>query len=289
MVNNVYVLQRSKVGANNPTGLKFPTTQAEINSLSSFAMVHGQSPIIDSQALAVEIKASWIESAGLENPNDFIKMEAIVPTYDKSNPIDWKPNGTKKVELAMVGMHVVGSTLGHPEMLWATFEHVSNCPNAAYSYQSNDRTNVRVPLSTAGNWLFCADRAMQIFNLPKVRFMENHIKATPGYSSISASNIVRMFPWGFNEDASSDNADLVSLNNKIQSLLIAGDVRKNYIQIGTTWIQNGEAPSATNRRGSPALSNATMETFLQAGTCFYCHASNTVDISHVFRVSKPLY
>jgi membrane associated rhomboid family serine protease len=50
-------------------------------------------------------------------------------------------------------MHVVGSVKGHPEMIWSTFEHVSNTPNtngntqiatmagvAADDYLFNDNT-----------------------------------------------------------------------------------------------------------------------------------------------------
>ena len=44
-------------------------------------------PVIDSEALAIEIKTSWVEAAGLGvDASKFIQMPAIVPTYDKSNP-----------------------------------------------------------------------------------------------------------------------------------------------------------------------------------------------------------
>ena len=143
IVNNVFALYRTMQGATVPSGTKFPLTQANLNAITAFAAAHGQPPVIDSEALAVEIKTSWVEAAGLADANKFIQMKAIVPTYDKSNPNDWVPNGTKTVTLAMVGMHVVGSTgstnpanpnHGHPELLWATFEHVSNDPAAQYTY-----------------------------------------------------------------------------------------------------------------------------------------------------------
>ncbi|MDT7543037.1 MAG: hypothetical protein QOE33_2941 [Acidobacteriota bacterium] len=66
--------------------------------------------------------------------SSYVTMTATIPTYNKANPNLWTPTGQKTVQLALVGMHVVGSTVGHPEMIWATFEHFGNTPNAAYSY-----------------------------------------------------------------------------------------------------------------------------------------------------------
>jgi hypothetical protein len=53
------------------------------------------------------------------------------------------PNGQKTVNLAMVGMHVVGSTKGHPEMIWATFEHIGNAPNDDYSIETQSAAQLR--------------------------------------------------------------------------------------------------------------------------------------------------
>jgi hypothetical protein len=88
-------------------------------------------------------------------------MTATVPTYDTSNPNQWTPNGSKTVPLALVGMHVVGSTgthgspngPGHPELIWATFEHLGNTPLATYTYNSTAGLKT-VNRSTAGTWLF---------------------------------------------------------------------------------------------------------------------------------------
>jgi len=52
-------------------------------------------------------------------------------------------------------MHVVGTVKGHPEMVWATFEHVNNAPNEAYPYTNNKNKNVMCRRARPGNWLFC--------------------------------------------------------------------------------------------------------------------------------------
>jgi len=42
-------------------------------------------------------------------------------------------------------------------------------------------------------------------------------------------------PWGLFETSSGGNAEVIATNNIFRSLLNAADVRKNYIQTGTTW------------------------------------------------------
>jgi len=82
--------------------------------------------------------------ASLPDPDNYITMTATIPTYDKSDPNKWTPNGQQSAKLAMVGMHVVGSANGHPELIWATFEHVGNAPNAAYSYINSSGSSTSV-------------------------------------------------------------------------------------------------------------------------------------------------
>jgi len=135
MVNDVYAyfLTGVKDGAiTTSTPNQFPTTNADLNSIVAFAMAHGKPnpPFPDPNALAIEVKSSWVVAAGLPNLSTYVTMTATIPTYNQSNPNLWTPTGQQTVQLALVGMHVVGSTAGHPEMVWATFEHVSNTPNA---------------------------------------------------------------------------------------------------------------------------------------------------------------
>jgi hypothetical protein len=43
--------------------------------------------------LAIEVKSAWVEAGNLRNPNNYITMTAVIPTYDQSNPNKWAPNG----------------------------------------------------------------------------------------------------------------------------------------------------------------------------------------------------
>lgn len=288
-VNNVFALFRTMQGAAVPAGLRFPTTPPELNAILNFAAANGQPPVIDPEALAVEIKTAWIEAATLANPNDFIQVQAIVPTYDTSNPNDWVPNGTKTVTLAMVATHIVGSANGHPEMLWGTFEHVSNDPLAQYDYARAPGGIGTVLQNTVGNWLFCANGAAGPFNQAHMRMAAaGHIQPVAPFP-ISPTDVVRSKPWGLDGANAFGNAEVISLNNIVRNLLDPADVRRNYFHGGTTWTIGGAPPNGANEVGTNKLSNTTMETFTQGGNCFGCHTSNTTTVSHVFGATDPLF
>ena len=56
-------------------------------------------------------------------------------------------------------------------------------------------------------------------------------------STIGPSNLLRLNPWGTNaSDANAvrNNTDIISINNSVLGMLAAGDVRKNYVMVGST-------------------------------------------------------
>ncbi|MDX6405300.1 MAG: hypothetical protein QOH70_2755 [Blastocatellia bacterium] len=304
IVNNVFALYRTMQGVTVPAGTRFPLTQTDLNAVTAFAAAHGQPPVIDPEALAIEIKSSWVEAAGLIDADKFIQMQAIVPTYDKSNPNDWVPNGTKTVTLAMTGMHIVGSTgstnpanstnHGHPEMLWATFEHLSNDPPAEYTYAKTPSGTTTVPQNTIGNWVFCGNGAAVPFNEmrmimggPNGDHIVANTAANPSFT-ISPSNILRTMPFGLDGSSATGNAEVISINGTVRSLLDPADIRRNYFHEGTTWTIFGASPPSS-QVGTNKLENTTMETFFQGNNCFSCHHTNTTTVSHVFNDTKPLF
>jgi hypothetical protein len=290
-VNNVFALYRTMQGANVPAGKKFPVSQSDLDAVLAFAAAHGQPTVIDPEALAIEVKSSWVEAAGLVDADKFIQMKAIVPSYDKSNPADWVPNGTRTVTLAMVGMHVVGSTKGHPELLWSTFEHVSNAPPAAFTYSKQPSGTATVPQNTAGNWVFTADGAAAPFNSQHMRMGGaggSHIVPVAPFT-ISPSNVLRTMPWGLPGSSANPNAEVISINNVVRATLDPADLRRNYFHEGTTWTIFGASPTSGNQVGTNKLENTTLETFNQGGNCFNCHSTNTTAVSHVFNETKPLF
>ncbi len=289
---------------------QFPTTQSDLNAITAFAHAHSRT-LNDSVALAIELKTAWVEASAVSNPNDYITMDGSVPTYDKTDPKHWVQNGQHTVKLALVGVHVVGSAAGHPEMIWATFEHVDNAPDATYSYINNSNATTTVNQSTAGTWVFCANNAAAPFDDEHQTnaFGTTNIDAL-GSFTISPSNILRWKPWGGGADQSpnpldastaASNTEIISMNNSIRGMLASGDIRGNYIFRGATWTIGGASPTGHfptgNEVGTSRLANTTMETFQQGtstsagnGTnCFTCHGSNTVNVSHLFGETKPLF
>jgi hypothetical protein len=289
-VNNVFALYRTMQGASVPAGTKFPVTQANLDDIVNFAAANGQPPVIDPEALAIEVKSAWIEASSLADPSKFIQMKAVVPTYDTSDPNDWVQNGTKTTTLAMVGMHVVGSTKGHPEMLWGTFEHVSNGPLQSYSYSKTPSGTGSIsdgPYNA--DWLFSANGSTGPFNQPHmIVSAPGHVTSLPSFT-VSPSDTRREMPWGLPGASASGNAQVISINNVVRSLLDPADLRRNYVHVGTTWTIFGAPPNAGNQVGTNKLSNTTMETYTQGGNCFNCHGTNTTAVSHIFDSTDPLF
>lgn len=301
-VNDVFAYHRTMQGSAvipNPTALQFPMTMADANAVKAFAATKNHT-ILEPQALAIETKSSWIEASAVPNPDDYVQVTATVPTFDKSNPDMWVPNGQANIKLVMVGLHVVGSTNGHGEMLWGTFEHFGNAPNAEYQYTSTTGPKT-VAQNTVGTWIFTPSGAGTPFNVTHAKWDEasGSINGVPGGSPVAPTPVLRTSPWGMPGTSVSTNTQLISLNASVINQLLGGDVRKNYFQLGTTWTKGGVPPEQANSQtGTTQLANATIETFVQAdpfedppvpsATCFSCHGSNTVRVSHIYPVLKPI-
>jgi hypothetical protein len=292
MVNDVYAyfLTGVKDGAiTASTPGQFPTTLADLNSTIAFATSHGKGspPFPDPDALAIEVKSSWVLAAGLPNLSSYITMTATVPTYNQTNPNLWTPTGQQTVQLALVGIHVVGSTAGHPEMVWATFEHVGNTPPATYSYNSTSGPKT-VTQNASGAWLFSATGSTGPFNVAHMFFTgppSNNIQSS-GSFTISPSDTLRSEPWGIDGSDAFSNTEIISTNAHVRGMMASGDIRGNYVMTGATWTPFGSPPSgSTPGVGTNRLSNTTMETYQQGvSNCFTCHQNglNPNGLSHIF-------
>jgi hypothetical protein len=303
MVNDVYAyfLTGVKDGAiTTTTPNQFPTTMTDLNNTINFAMAHGRPnpPFPDPNALAIEVKSAWVLAAGLPNASNYITMTATIPTYNQTDAHTWTPTGQQTVQLALVGMHVVGSTAGHPEMVWATFEHVGNTPPATYSYTSTTGPKT-VTQDTSGTWLFSATNSTGPFNQAHMSFTgptpppgipPNAIKAD-GSFTISPSDTRREDPWGMDGGSSSSNTEVISTNAHVRGMMATGDIRGNYIMTGATWT----IPGSFVEVGTNHLSNTTMETYAQGSNCFSCHRDgvsnpfNPNGLSHIFGGLQPLF
>jgi hypothetical protein len=209
-----------------------------------------------------------------------------VPTYNTSSSTTWTSTGTKTTKLALVGVHVVGSTggfPGHPEMIWSTFEHFGNTSNAAYQYVNKNSVLTSVPQSAAGNWLFSASNSSGPFNNmhmfqsgSSIQALPKPPAATPPPFTISPSDTWKAFgaasdisPNPIDGSAANSNTEIISINDNVLGMMAAGDVRNNYFMTGATWTIGGAPPTAGqpspgnpgNQVGTSQLANTTMETY----------------------------
>jgi hypothetical protein len=257
-----------------------PNCATDLQSIVNFAKTHGgPQSFPDGDALAVEIKLSWVDASTLpNNAQGYITTRALVPTYNTSNSADWVPTQPQLTMVALVGAHFVGSAKGHPEMIWATFEHVRNTPLAQYQYNSGGKT-VTVPQNTTGSWVFSNSTATS-FNVQMATLcpdwsppsqptpecptaLNGHIVAYPAKSILPPTNVLRLKPWGIasngipnNEDKTpaASNTEIISIDTNIQTQLNAAgasaDPRYNYLMIGSTWTFGGGQPSLLSPNGA---------------------------------------
>ena len=307
-VNDIYAYFETGLQATGPFAIPnspnktFPTDQAGLDEITNFATHHDSSLTFpDTRALTVEVKAAWVEAVNLPPGCSYITMQASIPTYTPGST-QWTNNGQRTATLALVGMHVVGSVANHNEMIWATFEHVCNAPNAGYSYDSQFNGTKTGPVGT-GPWLFSASDAPIPFNQPHMHYTDTAVPPTidayPSFT-ISPSDTKRMMPWGFPGSSSANNSGVLAINYAVRSQLPTDDARVNYIMTGATWTKGGVGAPVF---GAPSLENTTMETYQQStdgttdpgGNCFSCHNgaplgdSSGNGLSHIFGVLKPLF
>ena len=311
MVNDMYAYYLKAVAVHAPgiDSAHFPTDANTKDSIIKFAKTHGDTSIIDGNALAIEIKTSWVRASTVPDPENYFTVKATIPNYDTTNARLWIHKGDTTVLMALVGMHVVGSVDHHAEMIWSTFEHQSNTPNASYDYLNTKGQKTTTPGDTSGRWKFNAnanpsspaDTQLNISHMvdtihqEEAKVVVDRIIARPPFT-ISASNTQRVFAWGSPkgqapnaEDISSAeaNSKIISINLMVQNSHLGNDLRKNYLFIGSTWTDNGTPPNGHSYSkkfsqpgsavGTSVVANSTMETYIQLDgkSCLYCHRDHS--------------
>ncbi|WCT11162.1 hypothetical protein [Mucilaginibacter jinjuensis] len=319
MVNDVYAWYLTGAYNQQLGDSQFPTTAGARDSICKIARANHKI-LPDSNALAMELKTSWVEASTLKDPQNYVTITAVIPTYDTTSKTKWVPNGHKTVKMAMIGVHIVGSVAGHPEMIWATFEQKNNTPNAAYAYVDVNHNVKQVPQDTGSHWLFNTNTADTPYNNSHMQVQYFNNVATDTIvaihdTTISASNTLMTMPWGSaadsvtnpeNKSSAASNSEVIAVNNSIQKLLVGNDIRKNYLFIGATWTSGGAPPNGKSYGapdttagvaiGTNVLANTTMETYFQnpSRSCLFCHSNQETPsltpgtLSHIYSAIQPL-
>jgi hypothetical protein len=282
-----------------PTGAPIPTpAKKDIVEIDNYAKSH-QANLPDKKALAIEIKTSWIEIDDRDKDR-FVTTWATIPTFTQDSATHWRADRPKKAHLGLVGMHIVFSAKGNPEMIWTTFEHVDNAPDQRYAYcQRSDRGGsdqgdcekiVSHDRDQATKWMFSTNIPQSANNLQRAYLYKGDIC---GYnnSTIGSNDVLRTYAWGSTQPQI--NTDIININENVLKSLPDEDIRRNYLLRGAIWTGGGIPPGAS-REGSAKLLNMTMETFFRGSDCFACHNDPTttphsVGMSHVFNHLRKLF
>ncbi len=266
---------------------------------------NGSIPASNTEAFPVgsfELKTSWVSTS-------VIPEAELENYYTTKATLDGSP-----IEVALLGMHVVGVVENHPEFIWATFEHVSMAP--------------------AFDWT----KGTASADTQKLLFKEGSVSDISGikWTGVSTAEEYTLFEYGVPRVEGTDPTknfmttsqsepenynNISAINDCVADNLT--DVWVNYAYDGSIWINTdglsptkqidtikqigyglGAATPGSIARGSLNSANVSMETYTQTfesslsdisasnlANCLSCHnspsfsdPSNTsaLYISHVF-------
>jgi hypothetical protein len=259
--------------------------QEQIKSGLAIDFPSGQNPNpakhIEGDAGAVMIKVSW----KILNPDEirsrkFHMVNALVQLPRPSDP-NVKPPCMPET-LGLVGFHVVHKTVGRPQWIWTSFEHVDNVPEQLevdagalphrYSFFDRSCSADKCSPNQTPPWPWEPDPALEL-----------------KFHGSFNSQITRVTPL---TDAT------IEINTAFQKLL-NGTVWQHYMLISTQWPSNFDCTNLRSQNSvfpntdfqkqpdmtcAPAptfLANSTLETYSQgdvpqaSSSCIACHGNAT--------------
>lgn len=236
---------------------------------------------------AAVFKASWKVVGPGDDTTKFYTEDTVVPML-VANPaggIMVDPAGnTRPAKVALVGLHVVGVTVNHPEFVWATFEQNNNAPDLPAGMDPNSSN----PVSNQAFTFYAANTPANKCNIKAGKGGAPQLQITdPAKQTVAPiTNIFRVYATG--NACPARTQDIIAVNTASQQALAQAATARppspketiwaNYKLIGTLWLNaNTLKPNDPNMVaegvGSVNLANATLETYFQGNTisCFTCH------------------
>lgn len=242
-----------------------------------------------------EYKAAWqIVEDSAHAPNGFITQVALVPTIHRNgDALTLDAAHPRQVTLALISFHVAFTLDNHPEMIWATFEHLAADSTADKPFSDVAPSAVSRPPAAPvisnperNYTLFAANSAVAQANAPA----DPHAFDEASQKFKSPTPIYRVYPGSKVNEDDVDDA-IVALDKWMANHVPTLDVRRNYRLIGAVWLKkpgmfapgkhffNKDGQSSDDAdamlSGEAALSSTAMESFTQAPDsqphCFSCH------------------
>jgi len=257
----------------------------------------------------VEMKAAWMILDKGMSPSDYLTTQAVVPNLrqDTSGNISLDTSKTTQVTVALIALHVAFTRPNHPEMIWASFEHVdkNGVPDLSPSAKQN-------PTDSGSVTLVNPDKPYLLFAKGSTAAQANNgikkLTFDGGTQTFAGSTpIYRIYPHS-KVGAGSDEEDdaVVSLNGNVRNAFeIAkrtADPRYHYRLVGAVWLKhpdgtpghpevgfgvprqfaNGDIQSSDDPNavlsGEAAMSSMAIESFTQRTfpNCFGCHDTQAI-------------
>jgi hypothetical protein len=221
-----------------------------------------------------EFKAAWQlvegDQAAIDAATEkYISFKTTIPTLRQTTDA----NGNKQIiedrtvpiqaTVRLLAVHVVFTLPGHPEFIWASFEHTTGTPDSGAADghrdlaptfeganpKDTDKTNhlVTTPAATAGNYLLYKNGTP--VNASNASISENNLnlvgqKFMDPSGGPQSTPIYRMFPASKSNTTDPDDA-VTSLNHNVEAVFIKAtnvsalpsyDKRGYYRLVGAQWM-----------------------------------------------------
>ena len=195
-----------------------------------------------------------------------VEIEGNLTTSDTYKDTD--KHETVEETVALVGFHIAVVVEGHPEFIWATFEHNENAINYILKNES-ERTN------------YTFFNNFNVSNTGALKVNPKTQEISQDYVETSTTQVVRMHQYGGGTAENQNNIEI--LNKEIRKALPNNSFAKYYHEVGAVWFNEPDAlvpnwsltVNDSLQTGSKTLSNAVIETFTQdnhsQNSCFSCH------------------
>ena len=223
----------------------------------------------------VEFKSAWQIVEGTEaeiadQTKDFISMKTTVPTLsqDASGAIKEDRDHPLPVTVRLLAIHVVSTLVGHPEFVWASFEHSTAMANGMTDVKATDgqrdvapigpddlnpdpvdlNRSVTKPADAMHDYiLYKKGTATNVASKPFDAESQMHLvgqKFLNPDMTPQSTPIYRMFPASKSNTTHPDDA-ITSLNHNVEALfnqakangtLASNDKRGNYRLVGAQWM-----------------------------------------------------
>jgi hypothetical protein len=223
--------------------------------------LRGASPDLFFPAGVVEFKSAWqkVDDNDAEAIKDYVSVRATVPHLKKVNGLVTEDkNNAHEVTLRLLALHVVFTLPGHPEFIWATFEHSDGTPDkeAADGHRNVAPTGGVNPVDSDPENLkdetVVCDHEHLLCKAGTKANQGNHFireedlnldEATQSFPGQETS-IYRMFPAAKSNTIEPDAA-IRSLNHNVEQLFLMtklpdNDKRGHYRLVGAQWMDKPE-------------------------------------------------